>query len=312
MDGRSVTPRVPVLESPTMKTRLLPALCAVAVLLLATGPVAPAEAAEAADPVIDSLTAVVRADPANGRARLRLAQNLLVTGQLDEAERTYRQVDSMGFARLIARYNLAAIAARRGEPDSACAWLGRAFAAGYGNFAALDADADFAALHGTAAYDTLVARARAQTYPCDADPRFRAFDFWIGDWDVMANGVRVGTNTISRELEGCALYERWRANPASGSYGHSVNRFDPATGKWRQLWIDANGNQTDYEGEVTADGLRFTGVVVPPTGAGQRSEMTFTRQPDGSVRQFIRSSPLDREEWTIAFDAMYVRRAAAP
>ncbi len=295
-----------------MKTRLLHALCAVTVLLFAAPGAAPAQSSGAVDPAIDSLRAVVRAEPANGRARLRLAQSLLIAGRLDEAEAGYRQVDSLGFARLIARYNLAAIAARRGEPDSACAWLGRAFAAGYGNFAALDADADFLPLHGTACYDTVVARARAQVYPCDTDPRFRAFDFWIGDWDVMANGVRVGTNTISRELEGCALYERWRANPASGSYGHSVNRFDPASGKWRQLWIDANGNQTDYEGEVTAAGLKFTGVVVTSSGAGQRSEMTFSRQPDGSVRQFIRSSPLDHEEWTVAFDAMYVRRVPAP
>ncbi len=290
---------------------LLPAGLAAA-LLLAAPPAASAPSSDPAPPAIDSLTAVVRAEPANGLARLRLAQGLQALGRLEEAEAAYRQADSLGFARLVARYNLATLAARRGDADSARAWLGRAFAAGYGNFESIAADSAFARLRGTPAFDTLVARAYARNYPCDADPRFRAFDFWIGTWDVMANGVRVGTNTITRELEGCALYERWRAHPASGSYGHSVNRFDPGSGKWRQQWIDANGNQTDYEGTVTADGLRFTGVVVTPAGPSRRSEMTFTRQPDGSVRQFIRTSPLDREEWTVGFDALYVRRPPSP
>ena len=295
-----------------MKTTALLSAGLAAVLLLVTPRPSPAQPSAPARLAVDSLTAVTRREPANGLARLRLAQNLQALGRLDEAEAAYRQADSLGFARLVVRYNLAALAARRGEPDSARAWLGRAFAAGYGNFESVATDSAFAALRGTPAFDTLVARARARSYPCDSDPRFRAFDFWIGEWDVMANGVRVGTNTISRELEGCALYERWRAHPASGSYGHSVNRFDPRSGTWRQLWIDAGGNQTDYEGTVTADGLRFVGVVVTPAGPGQRSEMTFTRLADGSVRQFIRTSPLDHEEWTVAFDATYVRRTASP
>jgi tetratricopeptide (TPR) repeat protein len=260
----------------------------------------------------DSLAAVAAREPGNAPARLRLGSLLAGLGRLDEAAAAYRAADSLGFGRLIARYNLAAIAARQGRADSARAWLGRAFAAGYGDFAGLDADADFASLRGQAGFDTLVSGARARAFPCAADPRHRAFDFWIGDWDVMANGARVGTNTITRELEGCALYERWKAHPATGSYGHSVNRYDPASGKWRQLWIDANGTQTDYEGDLVAEGIRFLGVSVAPGGARTRSEMTFTRLPDGTVRQFIRTAPMDGEAWTTAFDAIYVRKAPAP
>lgn len=283
-----------------------------ALLLFTLAALAPSSA-RAADPSpiersADSLAAVAAGEPGNAVARLRLGGLLAGLGRLDEAAAAYRSADSLGFGRLIARYNLAAIAARQGHPDSAHAWLGRAFAAGYGDFAGLDADADFASLRGQAAFDTLVAGARARAFPCAADPRHRAFDFWIGDWDVMMNGTRVGTNTITRELEGCALYERWKAHPASGSYGHSVNRFDPASGRWRQLWIDANGTQTDYEGAPVADGIRFRGVSVAPGGARTRSEMTFTRLPDGTVRQFIRTAPMEAGEWTTTFDAIYVRK----
>ena len=277
-------------------------------LLLAVTALSPAIASAAS--VTDSLAAVVRREPANGRAWLRLGAAHATAGQLAQAEASFRKADSLGFAPLIARYNVAALSARQGRPDSARAWLGRAFAAGYGDFKGLAADEDFASLRGDARFDTLVAGARARAFPCDRDPRFRAFDFWIGEWDVMANGVRVGTNTITRELEGCALYERWTAHPATGSYGHSVNRYDPSGGKWHQLWVDANGNQTDYEGDVFAEGIRFVGVNVKPDGSRQRNEMTFTRLPDGGVRQLIRTGPMDGGEWTTSFDAVYVRRGA--
>jgi hypothetical protein len=53
--------------------------------------------------------------------------------------------------------------------------------------------------------------------PCD-DPVHRQFDFWIGDWDVSqefpqpdGSIVRLDArSTVSREMEGCALLERWR------------------------------------------------------------------------------------------------------
>lgn len=288
--------------------RLAPPALLLGLFALAAAVDPPRAAAAPASPV-DSLTAVIRREPKNGLAHMRLGHALLGLGRLDEAAAAYRKANAIGFGRLVAAYNLAAIAARQGQADSAGAWLGRAFAAGYGDFAGLSADPDFAALRGRAGFDTLVAGARARAYPCEHDDRYRAFDFWIGEWNVVMNGAQVGTNSITRELAGCALYERWVANPRSGSWGHSVNRFDSASGRWRQLWVDSGGNQTDYEGVVLPDGLRFTGVVVGPGGPQNRSEMTFTRLPDGTVRQFIRSSPLEREEWTTAFDAIYVPKS---
>ena len=48
---------------------------------------------------------------------------------------------------------------------------------------------------------------------CDT-PQHRAFDFWIGEWEVWANDQLAGTNRIEPMLEGCALAEHWRG--ASG------------------------------------------------------------------------------------------------
>ena len=67
---------------------------------------------------------------------------------------------------------------------------------------------------------------------CD-DGAYRAFDFWIGGWDVsLANGDKAGTNTITREEGGCALVERWQG--ARGSTGRSLNYYDPDAQRWRR------------------------------------------------------------------------------
>jgi hypothetical protein len=39
---------------------------------------------------------------------------------------------------------------------------------------------------------------------------YRAFDFWIGEWNVRsATGKVAGTNSIKREIGGCVLHERY-------------------------------------------------------------------------------------------------------
>ena len=45
--------------------------------------------------------------------------------------------------------------------------------------------------------------------PC-ADLQHRAFDFWIGEWQVRTpDGKLAGVNRIEREYGGCVLHERY-------------------------------------------------------------------------------------------------------
>jgi len=66
---------------------------------------------------------------------------------------------------------------------------------------------------------------RAMAGPCDA-PAHRAFDFWIGEWQVRTpDGKVAGTNRIDREYDGCVLHERY--NTGRGYSGESLNAYDP-------------------------------------------------------------------------------------
>ena len=68
-------------------------------------------------------------------------------------------------------------------------------------------------------------------FPCESRAQARQFDFWIGEWNVTANGKPAGTNSVQRILGQCVIFENWTS--AVGGEGKSMNFFNAQTGKWR-------------------------------------------------------------------------------
>jgi hypothetical protein len=170
-------------------------------------------------------------------------------------------------------------------------------------------------LTAAAAAALVPARAAAQAAPatpgCPA-PEHRQFDFWVGHWDVrMPDGRLAGTNHIERALGGCALVERWTG--AGPSRGLSINFYDAAAGRWRQSWIDNQGQPL-----LLAGGLRDGRMVLEsalPDSAGRggaapaaRQRVTWTPLPGGDVRQLWESSTDGGATWRAVFDGRYTRR----
>ncbi len=79
----------------------------------------------------------------------------------------------------------------------------------------------------------LSSAALAAAPPCTEAP-YRAFDFWIGTWDVHTpDGQLAGSNRITAEEQGCLLVERWRST--NGVSGQSYNFYDTTSGRWSPL-----------------------------------------------------------------------------
>ncbi len=150
----------------------------------------------------------------------------------------------------------------------------------------------------------------AQVTPCESDERFRAFDFWVGDWDVRgADGTLQGENTISAEERGCVLVERWRG--VQGSTGVSINYLDGVTDEWVQIWHAAGGYQINIRGGMTDDGMLLRGTI-HYIGNGQTAPFRglWTPLPDGRVRQYFEQSSDDGETWQPWFEGYYSRKSA--
>lgn len=160
---------------------------------------------------------------------------------------------------------------------------------------------------------TLAAGAHAQqppsagSRPCTT-PAHRAFDFWIGDWDVTTpDGAPAGTNRIESVLGGCALLEHWEGR---GGAGKSLTLYVAAERQWNQTWIDASGNRVVLTGGLDGSRMVLRNAWTGPDGARMRSELSWTPQPDGSVRQVWRQSRDDGATYQTTFDGIYRRRRA--
>lgn len=138
---------------------------------------------------------------------------------------------------------------------------------------------------------------------CDADV-YRQFDFWLGTWDVVANGQTVGTNEISSEENGCLIVERWTS--AQGGTGQSYNYYDPGTEKWRQVWV-SRGFVIDYDGGVDEDGAMVLEGELTPRGGSPKQKFRgrWTPLDDGTVQQTFWTYNDDDETWVTWFDANY-------
>ena len=143
---------------------------------------------------------------------------------------------------------------------------------------------------------------------CD-DDIYRAFDFWLGEWEVFdVNGNKAGDNRITSQENGCLLLEEWTS--AQGVTGQSYNFYDTGLEKWRQVWVSVHGS-IDYSGGINEDGAMVlegesayrTGVVAPFKG-------TWTLQEDGSVRQHFEQYDAEKEEWVDAFIGIYRKKGA--
>jgi len=145
----------------------------------------------------------------------------------------------------------------------------------------------------------------AQTPPLP--PESSQFDFWIGAWDVTdPSGKHVGENRIEKVEDGRGLLETWRGT--GGSAGNSLNAYNAPKQRWQQYWVGA-GVVLELEGGLDPQG----NMVMSDRGTRAPSQkrinrITWTPNPDGTVRQHWEITVDDGASWKTAFDGLYRRK----
>jgi ketosteroid isomerase-like protein len=256
---------------------------------------------------------LLKSFPNHALSRFRVGVAQLELGRLDDAEQNLREGERLGVFAGMAAYRLAQVHAERGQEDKAIAELERAVGARFvTSVPALEGDQHLASLKKHARWTGVLASFDALARPCMHDPRFREFDFWIGDWDVRPTGQPpagpAARNTVTLEERGCVVMEHW--NAPGGSHGQSFNIFDRSIGMWRQTWVDAQGGQHDYRGRFKDGNMAFVGDVPAPNAQLGRVpvRLTFFRIGTDSVRQFSEVSTDSGTTWSTNYDLMYIRR----
>lgn len=210
-----------------------------------------------------------------------------------------------------ARFRLVRAHARAGNTEQALAELDTLAAAGFANTAVL-ASTDLDTLRALPRFQELEKRVDANARPCAADPAFRAFDFWIGEWDVQPTGTTRGpigtgaTSIIESQLDGCVIQENWL--PPGPGQGKSFNTYNTVTKQWEQYYVDARGTITHYTGTFRDGTLYFDAAQF---GTPNKIRMTFFNEGPDQVRQLGHISTDGGATWAVSFDLTYVRKKPA-
>ena len=150
------------------------------------------------------------------------------------------------------------------------------------------------------------ASASAPNKPCSA-AEYRAFDFWIGEWEVKdANNKVVGHNKIFPILNGCALSENWTS--VKGNTGVSYNFYDRAEQKWHQTWVDQSGGALYLNGNLNDSQMTLAGTRPNAQGNPTLHKISWTPLDDGRVKQQWKSSSDKGKTWNDIFVGFYSKK----
>ena len=147
-------------------------------------------------------------------------------------------------------------------------------------------------------------------------PEARAFDFWIGDWDIQQRILRQdGTwleldakTSVELALDGCALVEHWEGTvqffwdgmQAPGPMkGLSVRSYDTQTGKWHIHWMDSRTPNfgSPYVGGFHEGEGEFFREWETPQGR-RMGRITFSDITPHSVHWDLAISSDEGQSWT--------------
>src|SRR5919106_550042 len=75
----------------------------------------------------------------------------------------------------------------------------------------------------------------------------RQFDFLLGEWDCTW-GDGTGTDSVYLDLDDRVVVESFDARPSLDYQGVSHSVYDRAARRWKQTWVDSDGNYLDFVG----------------------------------------------------------------
>ena len=225
----------------------------------------------------------------------------------EEAIPNYRKALEKNFNAQFIYWNISKSYGIMGDENKMFKTLNEGANNGLATFALLQSDTTFALYADKQEFKDVLKKVELNAYPCLSGKNYRHFDFWIGEWDVMVNGNKVGDNSITMAKGGCAIHENYTTT--RNYAGQSINFYDPIDKKWHQHWVGSSGDTYNYLETKREEGLlQFESKFMNGSGQISLSRLTFTLNEDGTARQLFESSTDDGKTWTPAFDGLYKRK----
>lgn len=264
-------------------------------------------------PAISMYEAVFKKSPGDARAWFRLGVSYQNAGQLPKAMSCFTQALKQQAApplRQSVHLRLAKIYSANNQIAESKVSLDSAIHLGYASLNELESHTDFANLRKAEGYEKLKERTLYNAQPCLNIEQARQFDFWIGEWDAYVTGTTnlAGHSHIDLSSGGCMILENWTSAGNVPFSGKSMNFVDPASGKWKQVWVGSSGiNVQEFlNGEYRDGAMRFEFEQDTPSGK-THVHFYFYNEGADQVRQ-VHETSTDGKTWTTNYDFTYKRK----
>ncbi len=255
-------------------------------------------------------SSLAKTAPANARYWYRLGAAQKSLAKYDAALDSFAKAESAGSPRYLSQYALAETQALKGNSAAAFTALDEALKAGYALPDQLSSDADLVSLHNDPRFAKILDQARRAQSPCKFGPEFRLFDFWIGEWSVVAakGEMPAGDSRIELTLGDCVIVENWTSKNSLYS-GKSYNVYNTAEKRWEQFWVDNSAGMIHFFGGLK-DGVMdfYTQDQTQPDGTSNRRHLRFFPLGPDKVRQYSQASTDHGKTWTDEYDFIYTRK----
>lgn len=150
--------------------------------------------------------------------------------------------------------------------------------------------------------------AQEATAPCSGE-EYRQLYFWVGTWDLSwknSDGTPgSGTNVITRTLGTCVIEENFSM---PGFTGRSLSIFHKPAGKWRQVWVDDQGEFFDLVGGPDAEGFKLDLVRLSDKAPTLR--MIWRNVEEGSLDWYWQQSKDEGVTWETRWHIHYERASS--
>ena len=138
-------------------------------------------------------------------------------------------------------------------------------------------------------------------------PESRQFDFWVGDWELTWNDTSKGSNNITLEMNNLVVYEHFK-DPASNYFGWSWSVYDTLARKWKQTWVDNQGEYLDFTGQMADEKMVLERSFTSARGTLVKQRMTFYNITKNNFDWNWENSTDGGTNWKLAWKIHYQRK----
>ncbi len=141
----------------------------------------------------------------------------------------------------------------------------------------------------------------------DTQAKAHEFDFWLGEWDLTWGDDGIGSNHISKILDGLVIQEEFDGTPSMPLKGISLSTYNANLGKWQQTWVDNSGSYLDLIGEFKNGEMILSRDAVIQDKAIKQRMVFYNISKDELYWNWERSDD-NGENWQVMWKIHYKRK----